>query len=144
MRIDWVVTCRYAESAGPVGTIVGAGTDLLYVPVFPSTVGIMLAIRLAGAIEEVGEGQAHPMSVAILGPDGNPVRDAEGSAAPPSTLELRSDREPQQVVPGWAISPLIALAVTWIAEEEGAYTINVALPGTDPKPNPVHVLQAPA
>ena len=52
MRIDWAVTCRYAESDGTLGTIVGAGADVIEVVMLPQPVAMMLAVRLAAPAEE--------------------------------------------------------------------------------------------
>jgi hypothetical protein len=143
VRVDWAVTCRYVESDGAQGTIVGAGTDLLYVPTLPQPVGIMLAVRLAGAIEEIEAGQAHRLTIRIFDPSGEPVRAEDGSEAAPTLVELKSEEEPKQIVSGWAVSPLIALGVQWIASAEGTYTIDVGLEGGSPVPTPVHVLLLP-
>ncbi len=144
MRIDWAVTCRYAESNGTQGTIVGAGTDLLYVMALPQPVGIMLAVRLVGEFEELEQGQSTHLKVEIRDPDGKPVRGADGSEAPPSTIELKPS-EAKQLVSGWLATPFIALGLQWIASSEGPYTITVEIDGDDSnaKRTPVHVLLAP-
>lgn len=142
MRVDWAVTCRYAESDGSVGTIVGAGIDVLYAPDFPHQVSIMLAVRLAAAFEEVNEGQEHEIVVRVMGPGGGLALMPDGSEAQPLTLRFAAAGK--QLVPGWVATLLFALAVQWWATEEGAYTLEVGVDNGPATPTPVHVLRAPA
>lgn len=143
MHVDWAVTCRYAESDGAIGTIVGAGIDVLYVPGLPHQVGVMLAVRLAASFEEVSEGQQHTLVVRVLGPDAQPVRTPDGSAAEPLSVAFQTTAVTQQLVPGWLVAPLFALGVQWWAVEEGTYTIDIGVGDAEPLPSPVHVLQTP-
>ena len=143
MRVDWAVTCRYAESDGSIGTIVGAGIDLLYVPTFPHQVGVMLAVRLAASVEEVSEGQSHEIVVRVQAPGGSLVSTPDGSEAPPLTAVFQANQPVEQIVSGWLISPLFALAVQWWAVEEGTYAVNVGVGDAEPSLSPVHVLSVP-
>jgi hypothetical protein len=140
LRVDWVVTCRYAESDGTIATIVGAGIDVVALPTLPHAAAIMIAIRLAGELEEVNQGQQHPMVVRIDGPDGKAVRTPQGDAAPPLTAEFSAPPNLTQRVPGWLVTPTFALAVQWWATQEGTYTIQVSVDGREPSPTPVHVV----
>jgi hypothetical protein len=126
-----------------MGTIVGAGTDVLYVPGFPQPVAIMLAVRLAAAPEEILEGQAHELVVRVEAPGGGAVFTADGSEAPPLTATFQAaDPTAQPLVPGWLMSPLFALVVQWLAPEQGTYTLVVSAGDSDPSRSPVHVLPA--
>ena len=144
MRVDWAVTCRYAESDGSTATIVGAGTDVLYVPAFPSSLGIMLAVRLAAPFEEFGEGQAHDIEISIEGPGGSDVRAADGSVAAPLTARVQAAPGAHQLVPGWLVTPLVAIGVQWFASEQGTYTLVVRAGDAEPSRSPVHVLPVPS
>jgi hypothetical protein len=143
LRATWAVTCRYAESDGNVGTIIGAGIDVLYVPDFPHQVGLMLAVRLAATLEEVAEGQQHELIARVLAPNGGLVRAPDGSEAPPLGVTFQATAA-QQLVPGWLVTPLFALGLQWWAAEEGTYTIEVSAADAEPSSSPVHVLKAPA
>jgi hypothetical protein len=142
MHIDWAVTCRYAESNGVVATLVGAGVDLLRVAELPGAVGSMVAVRLAGAPDELGPGQTHLLTVRILDPSGDPVSDPAGNVVPALETEFSSDEPVEQAVPGWLVSPLFAFGVQSWAAEEGTYTITIAVDGGEPHRSPVHVLRA--
>ena len=141
MQVDWVVTCRYAESDGSVATIVGAGIDVLYVAGFPHEVGIMVAVRLSAPFEEVSADQGHQLIGRILGPDGAPVRARDGSAVAPLELDLHTTTGASQLVPGWLATPLHAIGLQWWAPHEGTYTIEIGVDDEEPTLTPVHVLQ---
>lgn len=142
MNVDWLVTCRYAESDGTVGTIVGAGIDVLFVPQFPSPVGVMLAVRLAAPAEEIEEGQEHELVGFVRKPDGQPTRGPDGSPSPPMSVRFQAAIGGRQFVPGWLVAPMFAFGIRWLAEEEGTYTVGVGVAGADPAMTPVHVLPA--
>lgn len=140
MRIDWAVTCRYAESDGTVATIVGAGIDLLYVPALPTLVGVMLAVRLAASADEFAGGTQHEVTCRVLDPSGGPVLADDDTPAQDMKLGFAAPEEGvQQRVPGWLVSPLFAFQVAWTARETGSYTIE-AVAGEDTHRSPVHVL----
>ena len=141
MRVEWVVTCRYAESDGSVATIVGAGIDVLYVAGFPQEVGIMVAVRLSAPFEEVSADQGHQIIGRILGPESAPVRAPDGSAVPPLELDLHTGTGAAQLVPGWLATPLHAIGLQWWAPQEGTYTIEIGVDDEEPTLTPVHVLQ---
>jgi len=115
MNIDWAVTCRYAESDGLVATIVGAGVDLLRVAELPGAIGSMVAVRLAGAPEELGPDKTHQLTVRILAPDGEPVRDPAGNVVPALEAPITSDEPVEQAVPGWLVNPLFTFGVSAFA-----------------------------
>jgi hypothetical protein len=140
LLVDWAVTCRYAESNGLVGTIVGAGVDLIQVPALPQAVGIMLAVRLGATVEEFQADQTHELAVQVQAPDGQPVRTPDGSESPPITAQFSGAA--QQIVPGWLVTPMFAIALQWLASEAGTYTILVRAGLGEPSRSPVHVLEA--
>jgi hypothetical protein len=141
LLIDWAVTCRYAESDGNVGTIVGAGIDVLYVPQLPHPVGVMAAVRLSATFEEVRDGQRHEIAGRILGPEGSPLRNPDGSEVPALTANFQAGGA-TQLVPGWLVSPLFAFGFQWLATEEGTYTVHIRVGDATPSLSPVHVLKA--
>lgn len=142
MYVAWAVTCRYVESDGTTGTIVGAGIDVLYVPRFPHWVSIMLAVRLAGTFEEVSEANQHPIVGRVLGPDGEPVPAPDGSEVPPVTADFSGSGWTQQVQ-GWLVTTLFPFRFRWWAPDEGTFTIQVRVDDAEPSLSPVHVLPHP-
>jgi hypothetical protein len=140
MHIDWAVTCRYAESDSVVATIVGAGVDLQRVQEIPGPVGTMLAVRLAAAPDELGPDQMHKLTVQVLDPSGDPVRDQEGDVTPPLEAEFGSEQPVQQAVPGWLVNPLFTFGVQWWVIEPGTYSITLRVDDGDAHLSPMHVL----
>lgn len=143
MRVDWVVTCRYAESDGQIATIVGAGVDVLQPPTIPSPVAVMIAARLLGEFQEFEDQQQHQFTVRVLRPDGSPVLAPDGQAAPPLTAQFAAPPNIAQRVPGWLVAPTFALIVQWWADVAGSYSIAVGVGDEDPTRTPVHVLPPP-
>ena len=100
MQIAWAVTCRYAESNGVQGTIVGAGVDVLFVPEFPSQVAIMLAVRLTATPDELRADQQHELVIRIEGPDGQPARTIAGEEVEPLRARMLAATQGAPLVPG--------------------------------------------
>jgi hypothetical protein len=141
LHVDWLVTCRYAESDGQIATIVGAGIDVIHVPTFPQGVRMMVAVRLVGAFEELGDQQQHQLNISVHRPDGTSVLTPTGEIAPTLGAQFAAHPGLAQKVPGWLIAPTFALLVQWWADEEGTYTIAVSVGDDEPTRSPVHVLQ---
>lgn len=142
MHIDWAVTCRYAESDGLVATIVGAGVDTQRLPQLPGPAATMLAVRLAGAPEELDPGKRHRLTVQVLGPNGDPVREPNGDVIPSLDTEFASDEPVEQAVPGWLVNPLFTFGVQWWAAEPATYSIKLTVDHGEPHLSPVHILYA--
>jgi hypothetical protein len=104
----------------------------------------MLAVRLAAPFEEFGEGQAHEIEISIEGPGGSDVRAPDGSISAPLTAQVQAAPGAHQLVPGWLVSPLLAIGVRWFASEEGTYTLVVRAGDAEPWRSPVHVLPVPS
>lgn len=142
MRINWAVTCRYAESDGAVGTIVGAGIDVLHVAAFPARVAIMVALRLAIAPDLLEAGEQHDVTCQVLAPDGEVVLGEDGGAEEPLRLSFIAPPGARQLVPGWLVNPLFAFQVAWLAPDAGTYSIETRT-AEDESLIPVHVLLPP-
>jgi hypothetical protein len=141
VHIDWVVTCRYAESDGAVATIVGAGIDVLHVPAIPAEVGVMVAVRLAVPFEAFEDGARQDVRCQVLGPDSQPVTGEDGAPVDPLSFTVAMPAGARQLVPGWLINPLVAFQVRWHAGSAGSYTL-VTSTDEDERLSPVHVLLA--
>jgi len=140
MHIEWVVICRYAESDGGRATIIGAGTDVIFAQQLPGPVGIMAAVRLAAAPDELGPGNSHTLSARVLRPDGDPATLADGDEAPPLTLQIETSEPVQQLVPGWLVNPMMAFRLEWWATDPGTYSAAMTIDDGEPLLTPVHVL----
>lgn len=142
MNIEWAVTCRYAESDGAVATLVGAGIDAVFLPAFPSPVGVMMAVRLAAPPEELAPGQVHTLRCRILGAEGRLVTALDGTPTEPLEIGIGSQVPIQQLVPGWLVQPLVAFGIQWLASEPQTYRIELQIDGSEHL-SPFHVVAPP-
>jgi hypothetical protein len=133
LRIEYAIPCRYAEAAGNLGTIVGAGIDTWHVAELPARVGLMVAVRAVGPPNEVAA-ETHSLHCHIEAPDGSRVGDE---------LDSEIQVEAPNVNQDWLLGAFIPVGAQWEAEVEGTYTIHVAVDGSD-FPLPMHVVQAPS
>lgn len=140
MHVEWVVTCRFAESDGGSGTIVGAGTDVLFLPQIPGPAGTFIAVRLAATAEELEPGQQHELVTRIVDPGGRPARAPDGTEVPAQTIQIAPQAPVQQLVPGWLVNPLLAYGAQWWVHEPGSYTIELSVGEGEPRNSPIHVL----
>lgn len=140
MHIDWAVTCRYAESDGSVGTIVGAGIDVLRVPALPADLSVMVAVRLAVPFEAFEDGARElEATCRVLDPESQPALGLLDEPFQPLSFSVAMPAGVRQLVPGWLLNPLLAFGVRWRATAVGTYTIAIAT-DEDESLNPVHVL----
>jgi hypothetical protein len=121
MRVDWVILCRYCEIGEGGATIVGGGIDAMTVPVVPAPVQVMVAVRLVGQEGEVQGTMQHRITANVLNP-------AMEQITPPFEATFTAQRGPQHP-PGWEASAIIPMMHRFLAETEGAYTINIAVDG---------------
>lgn len=117
MRIEWAIPCRYCEANGGLMTIVGAGTNIFFVPAFPGAVGVHIALSIVGAENEASE--KHRFKAHVLGPQMEPVTPTiEGE------LEFAgSDTKP----PGWEERLFIPTAHQFPVQEPGTYTVEMTI-----------------
>jgi hypothetical protein len=138
LRIDWAIPCRYAETNGPLITIVGGVIDTFYVHGYPSVVGMMLATRMVGLPEDLAGEHVMRMEVA----------DDEMNAIHGTELRFSHDGESDETAPeGWERAVYFVGAHQFQVEREGQYTLTLALDGsTDSRTRrsiPLRVVTAP-
>ncbi|HSH59948.1 MAG TPA: hypothetical protein VK988_09970 [Acidimicrobiales bacterium] len=69
MRIEWVTTCRYAESHPGLGaTLVGVGVDTTDTNL-PSSIDAWIAVYMAANHQELGNDVVHELAYKVQGPD---------------------------------------------------------------------------
>ncbi|HZQ81774.1 MAG TPA: hypothetical protein VFB25_07355 [Gaiellaceae bacterium] len=116
-----------------LGTIVGAGIDTYWLRELPSTIAVVVAVRLLATHEELDPEVAHS---AI-----NRVRDTRGDLVSEVGGEFRmegSEGARQDWLTGIILSSVVQLEVA----EEGSYTVEHEVDG-NVKAFPIHVVNAP-
>jgi hypothetical protein len=116
VRVDWAIQCRYAEADGGIATIVGAGIDTYFVQEFPAELTLVVAVRLAGADEEMVE--EHDMSFRVHDPDMEITDGIRG--------EFRAERNPLAQA-GWEAGLLFVTAHQIAAPSPGAYGLEILI-----------------
>jgi hypothetical protein len=99
--------------------------------------------RATGPRLGLAAGELHELVVRVLAPGGGPAMTPDGAEAPPLTARFQTATVGEQLVPGWLVTPMFALAVQWWAAEQGTYTIVVGVGDAEPSQSPLHVLRAP-
>jgi len=119
VRIEWVTTCRYAESHPGLGaTLVGVGVDTTETT-FPSTIDLWIAVYMAANHHEVGSDVVHHLTYTVQGPD---MTDRDSD-----TLRFLLTEPTPGHRPGWDLHHLEALHIEFPVSEAGPHTISVAL-----------------
>ncbi|MCU1500605.1 MAG: hypothetical protein JWM47_4558 [Acidimicrobiales bacterium] len=123
MRVAWVIPCRYLEVNGNLATIVGAGIDRVWLPELPMPIQVLCAVRIIGGLHEVDEEEQeepeHTLACRVHSP----------------AMELLSELEDSFGMAGSADEPgidpavIIPVGVVFEAQEEGTYTIEIAVDG---------------
>jgi hypothetical protein len=132
VRVDWATLARYAESSGGLATLVGAGIDTYYPPDLPAPIVLPLTVQLRGGQDEMV--QPHQITFRILDADLEQVGE-EG------TLGFHSDPNPN-IEEGWEAGILLTVVSQFVAENEGPYSIEIAIDGEHKKSVPFRVLSA--
>jgi hypothetical protein len=132
VRVDWATLARYAESAGGLATLVGAGIDTYYPPELPAPIVLPLTVQLRGRQDEMV--QPHEISFRIL--DGNLEQVGEEG-----TLGFQSEPNPN-IEEGWEAGVLLTVMSQFVAERPGPYSIEIAVDGEHKKTVPFRVLTA--
>jgi hypothetical protein len=129
VNIDWVIPCRYVEEHDNLGTIIGAGIDTYWVPKLPTTIQVVLAVRIVAMAEEFGEEHAAM----------NRVRDTRGEllSEVPGTLTLSGEGNPD-----WLTGIILPTVVELEATDEGVYTIEHEIDGSA-KALPINIVLGP-
>lgn len=131
MHLDYAIPCRYAEAAGSLGTIVGAGIDSWLAPELPIDLGLMLAVRLAGAADEIF-GATIRFRCHVESPEGEPVgQELDLPIGPIPDPGVRQD---------WAVGLFMPVAIRWPAEEYGTYMLQLQIEGIPEHGFPFHVV----
>lgn len=131
MRVDWATLSRYAESVGGLATMVGAGIDTYFPPSLPAPIVLPLTVQLRGRQEELGE-QDHFVSFRIL--DSNLEQIGEEGR-----LGFASEPNPN-IEEGWEAGVILTVISQFVAEKEGAYSIEISIDGEYKKSVPFRVL----
>lgn len=129
MNIDWVIPCRYVEVHDNLGTIIGAGIDTFWVTELPAQIQVLLAVRLLAMAEELDPEVKHSGI--------NRVRDPRGAVMSEVSGEFVVGGESAR--PEWLTGIMLATAVMFEAPEEGTYTIEHVVDGTEAS-LPLHVI----
>lgn len=129
MNVDWVIPCRYIEVHDNLGTIVGAGIDTYWVPTLPTTIQVVLAVRLTAMAEEFGE--KHTATNRVRDPHGEELSEVSGD------IELSGEGNPD-----WLTGIILPTVVELEAAEEGTYTIEHEIDGSS-RALPIHIIHGP-
>jgi hypothetical protein len=130
VRVDWATLARYAESSGGLATLVGAGIDTYYPPELPAPIVLPLTVQLRGGQEEMT--QPHQITFRILDANLDQVGE-EG------TLGFQSEPNPN-IEEGWEAGILLTVVSQFVAEQEGPYSIEIAIDSEHKKSVPFRVL----
>ena len=133
MNLDWVIPCRYVEVHDNLGTIVGAGIDTYWVPELPTTINVVLAVRLLAMADELAEDVQHTAVNRVRDPQGEVASEVVGEFAMGGSEGANADW-----LSGIMVNTLVQVQVT----EEGTYTIEHEVDGSS-KSLPIHVVHAP-
>jgi hypothetical protein len=133
VNLDWVIPCRYVEVHDNLGTIVGAGIDTYWVRELPTTIQVVLAIRLLAMADELGEAVQHTAVNRVRDPRGEVVSEVGGEFAMGGGDAARPDW-----LTGIMVNSLVQLEVT----EEGTYTIEHEVDGSV-ESLPIHIVHGP-
>jgi hypothetical protein len=117
VRIEWAIPCRYAEVQGGMGTMVGAGANILLVAETPSAVGTMIVASIAGAEDEIGV--EHTLKARVLGPDMEP-------ATPTIEGKMGFASSPNKPA-GWEERIMLPMPLQFVAPVEGTYTVELSI-----------------
>jgi uncharacterized protein DUF6941 len=129
VNIDWVITCRYVEVHDNLATIIGAGIDTFWFEDLPTTLQVLLAIRLTGLAEEFTDDQMHTTATRIKDPDGNTISEVKGE------LVVGVEQRQAEYLATITIPAAVQLEVT----EEGTYAVELEFDDAW-KSLPIHVV----
>lgn len=116
MRIQYAIPCRYAEGVGNVNNILGGGIDTTIVQALPVPVGLMIALRVVGAVDEM-VGEMLKFHCHVAAPDGTEAGFAlDHEIGPVEAQAARQD---------WPIGLVLSFGLQWHAETEGTYMIHL-------------------
>jgi len=118
MRVGWAIPCRYVEVTNGLATIVGAGSNIFWVPEFPAVVDLMMAVQILGGEEEIGH--EYEIRGHVLGPDMQPV-------APGMTGQFAFGESAALKPDGWEETAIVPIGMQFPAEVEGPYTWEFAI-----------------
>lgn len=133
MNIAWVIPCRYVEINNSLGTIIGAGIDIFWVPRLPAAIRGMLALRVTGTADDFGEEVTHELASRILGPTGDPLgKEIKG--------EFQAGAE--HVQEDWLNAVWIPSGFQFTAPGAGTYTLEISVDKATAS-LPLHVIHGP-
>lgn len=129
MHIDWAIPCRYVEVHDNLGTIIGAGVDTYWVRDLPTTIQVVLAIRVLGMADELTEEVAHSSANRVRDPSGEIVSEISGD------FRIGAEVVREDWLTGFIVSSVVQFEVT----QEGTYTIDTDVDGSS-QSLPIHVV----
>lgn len=121
MRVEWAIPCITAGMQDGLLVIQGGAFNRLGVKTLPSEIGFIVTLRLAGHREEFLEDAPRTMEAHLLGPNLGQIQKLEFQVP---TSEV-SEEHPE----GWELATNLFVAVRFLAEEEGAYSLDFYVNG---------------
>jgi hypothetical protein len=116
LRIQYAIPCRYAEGVGDINNILGGGIDTTMVQGLPVPVGLMVALRVVGAVDEM-VGETLDFHCHVAAPDGTDAGFAlDHELGPIEAPAARQD---------WPVGLVLSFGIQWQAETEGTYMIHL-------------------
>jgi hypothetical protein len=136
LNIDWIIPCRYCEVHDNLATVIGAGIDTWWVPEFPHSVQVLIAVRLLATRDELGPEHEHVTR--------NIIRDVSGTAVSDLQQPFKAGvpAEVEQAHAEWLNGIAMVTLIQFEATEEGTYTFEHIVDGST-KSVPLHVRQGP-
>jgi hypothetical protein len=136
VNLDWIIPCRYAEVHDNLATLVGAGIDTWWLPVFPAAIQVVVAVRLLASAEELGPDQDHTNRNVISDPSGAVISDLE------HTFQIGTREQADAARKEWLNGIELVTIIQFEATGPGSYSFEHIVDGSS-KTVPLHVLEGP-
>jgi hypothetical protein len=133
VNLEWVIPCRYVEVHDNLGTMVGAGIDTWWLQELPTTINVLLAVRLLAMAEELSEDVQHTAVNRVRNPEGEIVSEVGGEFAMGGG---------EAASPDWLTGIMVTTFVQVEVTEEGTYTIEHEVDGST-RSLPIHIVHGP-
>jgi hypothetical protein len=122
MRIDCALLCDAVTVREGLFHILGGGVTRVYRPVYPSQLGVGIALRIM--VHPTEADAAHEMALVLVEEDGREIVRLEiGFQAPPA--DQRGD-----IRPGEELNMLLPIGMhAWPLPHEGAFNVHILIDG---------------